>query len=169
MNFLDPKITTLSVTYSGITYTTSYYKPAVKITGVADQSYSNWAVGTTYAIGDYVIVPELKRIYRSASASNIGKFPLAYLDTDWVDYGVLNSYAMFATDENIGSKTTGTNSILEFDFFASNTIIGTDLDFVSADVLLINTDGINYLSDYVAGTTYAINDAVIYNNDLYVS
>ena len=169
MNFLDPKTTSLSVTYNDITYTTSYYNPAVKITGVTDQAYSDWAVGTTYNIGDYVIVPELKRIYRSASASNVGKFPLAYLDTDWVDYGVLNSYAMFATDENIGSKTTGTDSIFEFNFFASNTIVGTDLDFISADVLLINTDGINYLSDYVAGTTYAIDDAVIYNNDLYIS
>lgn len=219
MDFVDPKITSLSVTYNDITYTTDYYNPAVKITGVTDQSYPDWSesivtagsfvvglkyqivtIGTTdftligasantvgvvftatgvgtgtgtaqsaYNTGDYVIIPELKRIFRSASDANVGKFPLAYLDTDWVDYGVINSYAMFATDENIGSKTTGTDSIFEFNFSVSNTIVGTDLDFVSADVLLINTDGINYLSDYVAGTTYAVDDAVVYNNSLWVS
>lgn len=169
MNFVDPKLTTLSKTYNDITYTTNYFKPAVKITGVTDQSISDWAVGTTYNVGDYVKIPELKRIFRNATASNIGKFPLAYLNTDWVDYGVLNSYAMFATDENIGSKTTGTDCIFEFDFSMSNTIAGTDLDFVSADVLLINTDGVNYKSDYTGGTTYAINDAVIFNNKLWIS
>ncbi len=168
MTYIDPLIETLSVTYNDIEYSADYYKTPIKITGVIDEVHSNWLVGTTYNTGDYVIVPELKRIYRSTADSNAGNFPLATLNTKWVDYGNINSYNMVASDENIGSQTVGTDGVIEFDFSKSNAITGIDLDFVSVKVLLIKTDTINYLSDFAVGS-YSINDAVIENNILYES
>jgi len=169
MNYIEPKTETLSVTYNDITYETTYYKPATTISGVVDESHSNWAVGTTYATGDYVIVPELKRIYRSTSNSNVGNFPLEIDTTDWVDFGAINSYLMFATDEDIGSQTSGTDGYLEFDFSQSNTIAGLDLEFTTSYTMLIRTDTITYLGTYASGTTYNIDERVYYQQKLYKS
>lgn len=168
MNYIDPLTEELSVTYNDITYTTEYFKPATTISGVTDESHGDWSVGTTYATGDYVIVPELKRIYRSASDSNVGNFPLANTDL-WVDYGSINSYNMFASDEDIGSVTSGTDGFLEFDFSKCNTIAGLDLDFFVSNVMLIRTDSITYKSTYASGTTYDLDDRIFYENKLYKS
>lgn len=173
MQFVNPKTETLIATYNDITYTSVYYKPAFTITGVAADIHPNWAVGTTYNVGDYVIIPDLKRVYRSTAASNLGFYPPAEVATaeipKWVDYGNINSYAMFATDENIGGVTTFTDGVLEFDFSKSDTIAGVDLNFTTARVYLMDTEGLVYKSDWVVGTTYALNDAVFYNGLYYVS
>ena len=171
MQYIDPKVTTLSITYDTVTYTHDYYNVPTIMTGVVDEAHPDWAVGTVFGVGDYCIVPELKRIFRSTKAANTGEFPLDInnLDVSWVDYGTINSYKAFSTDSDIGSQTTGTDGVLEFDFSQSNSIVGVDLNFITAEILLIKTDGINYLSDYVAGTTYAVDDAVIEGNALYIS
>ena len=169
MEIIDPKITTLSVTYNSITYSYDYYKPAIKITGITDEAYANWAVGTTFAAEDFCIVPELKRKYKSTVAGNLGNFPPEKNSTKWVDYGAINSYLMFSMDEDIGSQTVGTDVLLEFDFSTYTAISGIDISFLSARVMLIDTLGIVYKSDYIPGTTYLINEAVIYNDKLWVS
>jgi hypothetical protein len=166
MKYIEPKIETLSVTYNDITYSYDYYKPATAITGVTDESYPVWAVGTTYSTGDYVIIDEVKRIFRSTADSNTGNYPLEDT-TKWVDYGAINSYRMFASDEDIGSQTTGSDGVLEFDFSQSSAISGLDLDFTSSQVTLIRTDTITYLGDYDAGTTYSTDERVFYENKLY--
>lgn len=168
MKIVNPKTETLSITYNDIEYTATYYNPAFTIAGVTDESHPNWSASATYALGDYVIVPELKRIYRSGANSNTGVFPPSD-DTKWVDYGNINSYSMFATDENIGAVTTFTDCVLEFDFSQSDAIVGVDLDFASAKVYLLDTSNVNYESDYNALKSYSINDAVFYNGKMYVS
>lgn len=168
MQFINPKTETLSITYNDITYSVVYYAPAFTITGTVADTTPNWSVGTTYALGDYAIVPELKRVYRSTLAGNTGTFPPSDT-TKWVDYGNINDYAMFATDENIGGTTAFTDGVLEFDFSKCDSIAGVDLAFSYATVYLLDTEGVNYLSDYVAGTTYAIDDAVFYLGKYYVS
>lgn len=168
MKFVNPLTETLSITYNDITYTATYYKPPFTLTGVTDEVHPNWAVGTTYAVGDFVIVPELKRIYRSAAAGNVGIFPPSDL-TKWVDWGNVNSYSMLATDENIGSVTNITDGVIEYDFSRMNTIAGVDLNFSTARVYLFDTGGTTYKSTYVAGTTYALNDSVFYDGAYYVS
>jgi len=168
MNYVNPNTQQLSVTYDSITYYANYYKPATLLTGVVDEAYSNWAAGTTYAVGDFAIIPELKRIYRSAS-ENTGKFPAIENSIDWVFWATLNSYNMFASDINIGSKTNGTNKVMEFDFSRSDTIAGLDLDFILAQVILFSTTGINYLGDYVPATIYNTDDAVLDGGILYSS
>jgi len=140
MNCVVPITTTLSVTYDGITYAKEYYKSHTLLTGVVDENYPNWSTSTTYGLGDYVIVPELKRIYRSAIVGNIGSFPLASLDTNWIDYGPVNSFRMFSNDDFIGSKTTGTDIVMELDFSQRDTIALIDVDFLTVKIELINTD-----------------------------
>ena len=167
MNYIEPKTTTLSVTNNDIVYSVDYYKVPTTISGVTDESHANWNVATSYAVGDYAIVPELKRIYR-ASVANTGVFPLS--DTSkWVDYGAINSYRMFATDEDIGSQTSGTNGYLEFDFSKCNAISGLDLDFDTANVMLINTMEITYLGLYNPATVYALDERVYYGGKLWKS
>ena len=128
MNFVDLKRENLTVTYNDVTYTKEMYKTATSITGVVDEDHNNWDVATNYTVGQYCIVPELKSIYKSASA-HAGKFPPAYLNSDWTFWGFVNSYNMFAADENIGSKTVGVTS-MTFDFNQMNTIALIDIDFI---------------------------------------
>lgn len=166
MNYIEPLTSNLSVTYDGITYTVNYYKPATTTDGVIDESHPDWLAGTTYNSGDYVIVPELKRIYRSAIDSNLGVFPLSD-STKWVDYGAINSFRAFSSDADIGAKTSGTDGFLEFDFSRSNAISFIDLDFVSANFMLIRTDLITYLGLYNPATSYNIDERVYYAYKLY--
>lgn len=76
MNFVNLKRESLVVTYNNIVCSKELYVTASSVTGIANESYPNWNTTTTYAVGDFVIVPELKSIYKSAS-SNTGKFPPA--------------------------------------------------------------------------------------------
>lgn len=169
MDIIDPRVETLTVTYDSITYSATYYKPATKITGITDEAYPNWTAGTTFAEGDFCIVPELKRKYRSASSSNTGNFPPIKGSIHWVDYGAINSYLMFSTDQDIGAQSIGTDVLLEFNFNTATAIAGVDIRFDSAHVMLIDTSGITYKSDYIAGTTYLIDEAVIFDQKLWVS
>lgn len=169
MVIIDPRIETLTVTYDNITYSATYYKPAIKIEGITDESYPSWAVGTTFAAEDFCIIPELKRKYKSTASGNIGNFPAVKGSTQWVDYGAINSYLMFSTDQDIGAQTVGTNVLLEFNFGTATAIAGIDIRFVTAHVMLIDTLDITYKSDYVAGTTYLIDEAVVFSEKLWVS
>ena len=65
MNFVDLKRETLTVTYGGVTYSKELYVSASSVTGITDESYPSWNVATTYTVGAYVIVPELKSIYKN--------------------------------------------------------------------------------------------------------
>ena len=169
MKFINPKTEILSVTHEGIEYTKEYYKPFINATNLDDEAYPDWDVATTYNLNDYCILPELKRIYKSTSETNIGNFPAINESTDWVDFGAVNSFKMFEMDENIGATTNGVDSLLEFNFNACNSFSGLDLEFVSADAMHINTYNINYLSDYSSATSYVVNDGVVFNNDFYVA
>ena len=168
MNYVSPLTSNLSTTYNDITYTVDYYRSAITITGVTDEPYSEWADGTTYDTGDYVKIDDLKKIYRSAADSNTGIYPLSDT-TKWIDYGSLNSYNMFASDENIGAQTTGTDVLLEFDFNSSDSMAWIDIDFISAEVTLFDASVYPYQSDYDAGTSYSENQAVYYDGSIYIS
>jgi len=168
MDYVAPRLEKLSVTYNDITYYAEYFKPATFTSGVVDETHIAWNVGTVYSVNDYVIIPELKRIYRSAS-SNTGSFPLVQGNTDWVFWAVINTYREFSNDEFIGSTTTGTDQVSEFDFSRSDTIAWVGVEFVTAQVILFDTNDINYLGDYNTGTTYDTDDAVLDGGILYSS
>lgn len=137
MNYVEPKETILTVTHNGTTYTKKMFTPATLITNVTDEAHSNWSTSAV-AVGDYRIVPELKTIYRATSAHS-DRFPPAY-PADWVDWGQINSYRCFTSDENIGSKTIGTNIVMEFNMSRLDTIGLVDITFTSVLVEYINND-----------------------------
>lgn len=132
-SYVDMIQTTLSIEHAGVTYTKKYYKPAVSITGVVDETHPNYDPAAAYVEGEYCIVPELKTIYRAKGASNgsvSDNFPPAYPNL-WTDFGPINSFRMFASDENIGSTTTGTDMVIELDFKRSNTFAIVGTEFIS--------------------------------------
>jgi len=135
-SFVELDQVALSVTHNDAVYTKKYFKPAISITGVTDESHANYDINTAYVEGGYCIVPELKTIYRAkgpSQGSASDNFPPAYPNL-WTDFGPVNSYRMFASDENIGSKTTGTDMVVELDFKRSNTFALVDTEFISVTV-----------------------------------
>ena len=170
MNYVVPLESDLEVTDNDIIYKANYFQVPSLIENIVNESYSNYAAGTTYATFDYVIVPELKRIYRSSSDANVGNFPPANANASkWTDFGAINSYRAFETDINIGNVTTATDPIYEFDFSRQDSIGGVDLNFISAQMMQIDTANTNYLSTFNISFSYSINDSVVYNKKLYNS
>lgn len=76
---------------------------------IAEDDYPEWDAGTSYAVGERVILAATHRIYESGSASNLGNDP-AGISGKWNDVGPTNRWAMF--DQALGSKTTGDSSIV---------------------------------------------------------
>lgn len=74
---------------------------------VLENEYPIWAAGTTYAVGDRVIVLSTHNVYENSVASNVGKDPTTS-DT-WLLVGVTNKYKMF--DELYNTQTENTSSI----------------------------------------------------------
>jgi len=70
----------------------------------AENDYSAWSSGTTYALGAYCISTSTHRIYKSAQAGNLNHAPTTDDGTWWVDVGPTNRWAMF--DQTVGSVTT---------------------------------------------------------------
>ncbi len=168
MNYVDPKITTLSETVDGTTYSRSFYCDLIGLKNVSDETHPDWNSSDTYNVGDYVIVPTLKTIYRNTLENNSNRYPPAYPD-DWVVFGVTNSYAMFALDEDIGASTTGTDVCVKLDFAYSDSLVVIDVDFNEVDIIQLNTEGVNFISDYDPAYNYMTDDGVMYEDKLYVS
>lgn len=75
---------------------------------VAETEYGNYAAGTTYALGDRVIVPATHDVWESLAASNTGHTP-ATNPTWWVRVGPTNRMSMF--DTSVSSQTTRSGGI----------------------------------------------------------
>jgi hypothetical protein len=138
MNFVDIKREKLSITYDGVTYSKEFYTPAINVSGVVTESHPNWDVLTPYVQGDYVIVPELKSIYKSSS-NNTGKFPPSD-NSIWTFWGFTNEMNMFSCDENLGSQTIGTNAVITIPFNQNNVLAIIDTDFSTVNVKQIDND-----------------------------
>jgi len=115
MKYAKPNTYTLSVTDNNIEYKKVVYEIPLELQGVTDENYPDYDSSTTYNIGDYVIVPELKTIYRCTVDNTKGVFPPSD-PTKWIDYGFINSYKMLSTDEQIGAQTTGQDIYIKINF-----------------------------------------------------
>lgn len=82
---------------------------------VTESDYPLWIVGTTYGLGDYVMVVDvdIHKVFRSVLAGNIGHNPLEEADINnpvyWSFVGATNKYKMF--DEYISTQTVAEGSI----------------------------------------------------------
>ena len=77
-------------------------------TDVPETDYAEWAAGTTYAIGDRVIVAAQHKIYQSAVAANVGKDP-ATDRAAWLEVGATNRWKPY--DKSVSSQVVQAGSI----------------------------------------------------------
>lgn len=76
---------------------------------IAEIDYSAWASGTTYALGDKVILTSTHRVYESLQAANTNRNPTEAASTWWLDIGPTNRWAMF--DDVVSTQTTANASM----------------------------------------------------------
>ncbi|MGE4382261.1 MAG: hypothetical protein AB7D41_03590 [Arcobacter sp.] len=146
MNFVDLKRIKLSVIHDGTTYSKEFYVPATQTEGIIVETYPNWNEEETYSVGAYVIVPQLKSIYKSSSNNNTGIFPPSN-SSYWTFWGFTNDMSMFTCDEKLGSQTKGTNAVITIPFNQSNVLAIIDTDFSSVNVKQIDNDTNEVIKD----------------------
>lgn len=76
---------------------------------ITEDDYAQWASGTTYSIGNKVIVLSTHKIYESLTNSNLGNDPTTDDGTNWLDIGATNRWRAF--DQKIGDPVTNLNTI----------------------------------------------------------
>jgi len=108
---------------------------------VAENDYAEWAVGTTYATGNKVIVLSNHSVYESLVDSNTGNNPVTDDGTNWLRLGATNRWKAF--DQKIGDRVTNTTSIqyVLSDPDSNITAIAIfGLDGISANVTVTDDD-----------------------------
>lgn len=77
---------------------------------VTEDDYAEWASGTTYNVGDKVIViGTTHKVYESLVGSNLGNDPTTDDGTNWLTLGATNRWKAF--DQKIGDPVTNLNTI----------------------------------------------------------
>ena len=113
---------------------------------VAETDYAAWSSGTTYSLGQRVIVVSTHKVYESLQNSNLNKDPtLASNATWWIEVSPTNRWKMF--DISNTTQTTNANSIVV-------TIIPGQ---VVNSVSLMNLEGISIrvkVTDPLEGVVY---------------
>jgi hypothetical protein len=77
-------------------------------TNVPENDYAVWDSGTTYALGDRVILVSTHKIYESLQGANLNKNPVTQT-TWWVEVGPTNRWAVF--DNSISTQTEQSTNI----------------------------------------------------------
>jgi hypothetical protein len=75
---------------------------------VPENDYAEWSSGTTYAVGNRVIVVSVHKVYESLINSNIGNDPTTDNGTKWLEIGATNRWKAF--DKKIGDPVVQTTS-----------------------------------------------------------
>lgn len=89
---------------------------------IPEDDYAEWASGTTYNLGDRVIVLSTHRVYESAINSNTGNNPVTDDGTKWITVGATNLWKAF--DQKIGDPATRADSI-QYVFTTSGDIVNS--------------------------------------------
>jgi hypothetical protein len=118
---------------------------------VAENDYSEWASGTTYADGDNVIViGTTHKVYESLVGSNVGNDPTTDDGTNWLELSATNRWKAF--DQKIAAQVSNLNTI-EYQFNDANSNI-TAVSFFGLNGNSVNvtvtdsTDGEVYNEDF---------------------
>lgn len=122
---------------------------------VLENDYAEWLVGTTYSIGNEVIVLSTHRIYESLTDTNVGNDPTTDDGTNWLNTGATNRWKAF--DNTISDQTTNTTSITyELDPSSLvNAIAMFNLDATDVDITV---------TDPVEGVVYNENVSLLDNS-----
>ena len=111
-----------------------------------------WAIGTTYAAGDEVIVAEFHRVYVSAIDGNVGTKPLEGGDPlVWILKGATNKWAAF--DDLVANRSTNADQIT-YEFTVQSKVTSIAFFGLVADSISINiakdTSTIDYTVDLLS-------------------
>ena len=123
-------------------------------TDVPENDYAAWAVGTTYADGDRVIVttPNIHTIYESEQGSNVGNDPTTDDGTWWTVVSSTNAWKMF--NNVIQEQTIQANGI---DVTVTQSQVVTALAAVNVDCESIDV----IMTDPIEGEIYNVNYPMI--------
>lgn len=127
---------------------------------IPETDYPEWASGTTYAIGDYVILAATHTLYRAITA-NTGKSP-ASNTSDWQRVGATNRWRMF--DEKVGTVSSATGSFsVTLAPGLINALALVEVDALSAHVVMTDpVDGIVFDKTYSLNDNSAVTDGYQY-------
>lgn len=79
-------------------------------TNVPENDYAAWSAGTTYNVGDRVILTSTHRVYESLLSGNTGNDPTVVSSPIyWIEVGPTNRWAVF--DTSISTQTAQANNI----------------------------------------------------------
>lgn len=89
---------------------------------IPENDYSAWAAGTTYSLGNRVIVVSVHKVYESAINSNTGNNPVTDDGTKWIEVGATNRWKAF--DQKISDPATRADSI-QYVLTTTNSIVNS--------------------------------------------
>jgi hypothetical protein len=89
---------------------------------IPENDYSAWAAGTTYSLGNRVIVVSVHKVYESAINSNTGNNPVTDDGTKWIEVGATNRWKAF--DQKISDPATRADSI-QYVLTTTNNIVNS--------------------------------------------
>ena len=102
---------------------------------VPEDDYAAWSSGTTYSLGDRVIVVSVHKVYESAINSNTGNDPTTDDGTNWIEVGATNRWKAF--DQKLSDPVQQANSI-SYTFITTDTIVNSIAFFaLAADTVQI--------------------------------
>ena len=106
---------------------------ALTTTNVPETDYPEWAVGTTYALEDRVIVASDHNVYESLASLNLGNTPSTSPDK-WALVGKTNAYKCI--DDKVSTQTTNATSII----MTFPTLKGTSIAFLNVECSTIKVE-----------------------------
>jgi hypothetical protein len=89
---------------------------------IPENDHAAWASGTTYSLGDRVIVVSVHKVYESAINSNTGNNPVTDDGTKWIEVGATNRWKAF--DQKISDPATRADSI-QYVFTTTSDIVNS--------------------------------------------
>lgn len=102
---------------------------------VPEDDYAAWSSGTTYSLGDRVIVVSVHKVYESAINSNTGNDPTTDDGTNWIEVGATNRWKAF--DQKLSDPVQQADSI-SYTFTTTDTIVNSIAFFaLAADTVQI--------------------------------
>lgn len=114
---------------------------------LSESDYSAWNSGTTYALGDRVILTSTHKIYESLQASNLNKNPTTET-TWWIEVSPTNKWRCFDTSSTTQTLATGISPpVISYEF---------ELGQAANCVAFLNVTGCNTIHIVMDDPTYGI-------------
>jgi hypothetical protein len=126
---------------------------------LTEADHAEWAVGTTYALGDRVIITTGQhKIYESLEAGNVGNSPPTS-PTKWVEVAPTNRWAVF--DQSGGTVSSGTSPM---QWVVTTGRVDSVAVLEIADANTVQVIGNSTAEGEVYNETYVLEDNTVVSN-----